>query len=52
MSWLGLLCISLMIIFMMMDFNSIFILSWNLRGAANQRGKSHMRDLVKRYHPS
>lgn len=36
----------------MKDFNNISILSWNIRGAANCMAKRHVKDLVRKYHPT
>lgn len=37
---------------MMMEFNSFSILSWNIRGAANLRSNRHMKELIRKHHPS
>lgn len=37
---------------MMMEFQDLVFLSWNIRGAMNLTGKRHARELVRKYKPS
>lgn len=39
-------------LFFIMEFNNFSILSWNVRGAANTKGKRHVRELIRKYHSS
>lgn len=36
----------------MIDFNHITILSWNIKGAANGKAKRHVKDLIRKLHPT
>lgn len=44
-------CASFILLFwvMMIGFKEFSILSWNVRGFANKRSYTHMREILKRY---
>jgi exonuclease III len=39
-------------LFLMIVFNDISVLSWNVRGANNPKTKRYLKELMNKYHPT